>query len=192
MQWIPALFLMVGIPFVRERPRWLAKKDRFDEAIFNLAHITAHGNKEDPVVIAEWDEIATTLAAERVAAPGWRKLVYNNTWRRNFAVFTVQAWQQLSRANVMTYYIVYVSAMAGLERNINLISSGVQYALFIILSTATFFFVDKVGRRPLLICHFVVGGVLGSYGVPAPNGVGGNLNVITRVDRIPSHVEIAF
>ena len=122
-------------------------------------------------------------------------------WRRTFAGFSVQAWQQLSGANVMTYYIVYVFAMAGLEGNINLISSGVQYALFIIFSTATFFFVDKIGRRPLLIfgalgmaiCHFVVGGTLGSYSVPAPRGCRRQPQRHHQsVRRKPSHVVIAF
>ena len=62
-----------------------------------------------------------------------------------------------------------VFAMAGLTGNINLISSGIQYALFIIFSCVTYLFIDKTGRRPLLIygamgmgiCHFVVGGMLG-------------------------------
>ena len=90
--------------------------------------------------------------------------------------------------------------MAGLEGNISLISSGVQYALFIVFSTATFFLMNKVRRRPLLIfgalgmaiCHFAVGGTWGSYSVPAPNGVGSNLNVIIKVSGVPSQVVIAF
>ena len=200
IQWVPCVFLMCGLPFIHESPRWLAKKDRIDEAITVLAEIQAGGDKKDPLVLAEWEEITTTLAAERAAAPGWRRFVYNNMWRRTFAGFSVQAWQQLSGANVMTYYIVYVFAMAGLKGNINLISSGVQFALFVVFSTATFFFVDKVGRRPLLIfgaigmgiCHFVVGGVLGTYSVPAPGGVGGNANVVIQVHGAPSHVVIAF
>lgn len=61
--------------------------------------------------------------------------------------------------------------MADLEGNVNLISSGVQYALFIIFSTIMFFYVDKIGRRTLLVwgaiamgtCHFVVGGTLGAH-----------------------------
>ena len=90
--------------------------------------------------------------------------------------------------------------MAGLEGNINLISSGVQYALFIIFTAVIFFFVDRTGRRPLLffgaigmgICFFVVGGVLGTYGKPEPNGLNGNLNVTVSVSGDASHVVIAF
>jgi uncharacterized membrane protein YwaF len=60
--------------------------------------------------------------------------------------------------------------MANLSGEVNLIASGVQYALFIIFSSIMFFFVDKIGRRTLLVwgafamavCHFVVGGTLGA------------------------------
>lgn len=121
-------------------------------------------------------------------------------WKRTLAGMSVQAWQQMSGANVMTYYVVYVFQMAGLTGNINLISSGVQYALFIIFTTIVFFFIDKTGRRPLLIygavamgiCQFVVGGVLGTYGEYVPGGVDGNLNVLIRVTGSPSNVVIAF
>jgi len=202
MQFIPAVLLLVGLPFLPRSPRWLAKVGRMDEAIDVLAKIQAGGNKEDPLVVAEWDEITATLAAERQGLPGWRKFIYRGMWKRTFAGVSVQAWQQLSGANLMTYYIVYVFLMANLEGNINLISSGIQYALFIIFSLATYFFIDKTGRRPLLIygaigmgiCHFVVGGTLGSYGVYVPEGVGTppNPNVVIRVTGSPSHVVIAF
>lgn len=146
------------------------------------------------------EEITTVLTAERQSAKGWRKFFKNGMWRRTLAGTSVQAWQQLSGANVMTYYVVYVFEMAGLSGNINLISSGVQYALFIIFTSVVFFFIDKIGRRPLLIygaigmgiCQFVVGGVLGAYSESVPGGVGGNPNVIIRVTGAPSQVVIAF
>lgn len=74
-------------------------------------------------------------------------------------------------------YVVYIFLMAGLTGNTNLVASGVQYALFVIFTTIMFFYIDKVGRRGLLIygalamaaCHFVVGGIL-STGEIVPGG----------------------
>ncbi|MCJ1225976.1 hypothetical protein MMC12_002625 [Toensbergia leucococca] len=200
IQFVPAFCLMCGIPFLPRSPRWLAKVGRTDQAIDVLARIQANGNIDDPLVIAEWEEITTVLAAERESGKGWRKFIKNGMWRRTVAGMSVQAWQQLSGANVMTYYVVYVFEMAGLTGNINLISSGVQYALFVIFTSMAFFFIDNTGRRPLLIygaigmgiCQFVVGGVLGTYGAYVPLGVEGNLNVKVSVSGSASHVVIAF
>ncbi|PKX89748.1 MFS general substrate transporter [Aspergillus novofumigatus IBT 16806] len=133
LQFVPSVLLMVGLPFLPESPRWLAKVDRTEEAITTLARIQTGGNVDDPLVVAEWEEITTVLAAERQAAPGWRKFFVN--------------------ACLETFLLV---------------SSGIQYALFIIFTSVIFFYTDKTGRRSLLIwgalgmaaCHFVVGGVL--------------------------------
>src|SRR5690242_9981465 len=89
--------------------------------------------------------------------------------------------------------------MAGLSGNINLVAGGVQYALFIIFSSIMFFFVDKIGRRTLLIygalamafCHFVVGGVMGTHGVDVPE-VNGDANITMRVTGSPAYTVIAF
>lgn len=55
----------------------------------------------------------------------------------------------------MTYYVVYIFQMASLTGNTGLVSSGVQYALFIIGTAATFFFIDKTGRRSLLVSFYL-------------------------------------
>ncbi|KAF8854406.1 sugar transporter [Acephala macrosclerotiorum] len=201
IQFIPALFLMAGLHFSPNR-RELAKVGRTEEAIKTLARIQADGNEHDPLVVAEWEELWTMLQAERESPKGWRKFIYRGMWKRTLAGMSVQqvAWQQMSGANVMTYYVVYVFQMAGLTGNINLISSGVQYALFIIFTTVMFFFIDKTGRRPLLIygaigmgvCQFVVGGLMGTYGKSVPGGVDGNANVIIEVEGGPAHAIIAF
>lgn len=199
IQFVPAFFLLIGLPFLPRSPRWLAKKDHVEEAVQTLANIQAKGNIHDPLVVAEWEEITTVLTAERLAPAGWRKFILNGMWRRTMAGFTVQMWQQLSGANVMTYYVVYIFQMANLQGNINLVSSGVQYALFIIFTTFIFFYIDSTGRRELLVwgaiamgvCHYVVGGVL-SAGEYVPGGVGGDLNVLIRVTGSKANTVIAF
>ncbi len=87
---------MIGLPFLPRSPRWLAKVGREKEAIHVLAAIQANGNIDDPLVVAEWDEITTTLAAEREGQKGWRRFFRNSMWKRTFAGVSVQAWQQLS------------------------------------------------------------------------------------------------
>jgi Sugar (and other) transporter len=101
IQLVPAALLLMGAPFLPRSPRWLAKVGRNEEAIYVLASIQAHGNIKDPLVLAEWEEIQTVIEAERLAPAGWRKFVYGGMWKRTFAGFSVQAWQQLSGANVM-------------------------------------------------------------------------------------------
>jgi MFS family permease len=101
IQFVPCVVLMMGIPFLPRSPRWLAKKDRTEEAIHVLANIQANGNKDDPLVLAEWEEITTVLAAERASGNKFSIFFKNGMWRRTLAGFSVQAWQQMSGANVM-------------------------------------------------------------------------------------------
>lgn len=67
----------------------------------------------------------------------------------------IRALQQMSVANLMTYYVVHVFEIAGMTGNIHLISSGVQYALFIIFTTVMFFFIDNTGRSAQLEREYV-------------------------------------
>lgn len=126
MQFIPSLLLAALLPFLPESPRWLAKVGRETEAIQVLARIQAHGNESDPLVVAEWEEIATTLEAERAAGLGMLKFVANGMWKRTLAGMSVQMWQQLAGANVMVYYLNYIAEMAGLTGNVAMITSGIQ------------------------------------------------------------------
>jgi sugar porter (SP) family MFS transporter len=201
MQYIPCVFLMMGIPFLPRSPRWLAKVGREAQAIQTLADIQAGGNQRDPLVLAEWEEICTVLEAERAgSSKGLQRFYKNGMWKRTLAGCSAQAWQQLTGANVMTYYIVYVFEMAGLRGNVALYSSGIEYAVFIVGTAVALLIIDRTGRRPLLIygaismgvCMFVVGGILGSYGTYLPHGLNGNLDVRITVSGAASYVVIVF
>ena len=106
IQFVPAVILLALLPLLPRSPRWLAKVGRTEEAIDILARIQAGGDVNHPYVVAEWAEITETMRLEREGVQGWRRYTHNGMWKRTFAGFSVQAWQQLSGANVMTYYIV--------------------------------------------------------------------------------------
>jgi len=92
IQFIPAVLLMIVLPFLPRSPRWLPKLGRNEEAIKILAIIQAGVNIDDPPVIAEWEAIWTVLAAERESPGGlfgFKKFIYKGMWKRTLAGFTV-------------------------------------------------------------------------------------------------------
>jgi hypothetical protein len=78
---------------------------------------------------------------------------------------------------------------------------GTQYAVFIIFTGVIWIFIDKTGRRTLLVygalgiglCHFIVGGVIGRYYRSVPEGIGGNASIIITVDgNYPANMVSSF
>jgi MFS family permease len=57
LQMIPPIFLCIATRFMPRSPRWLASKDRWEEATEVLARLHAGGDQMNPLVIAELDEI---------------------------------------------------------------------------------------------------------------------------------------
>lgn len=61
LQMIPGVILLACLPFIPRSPRWLASKNRWDEAIEILANLHARGNELDPIVIAQVREIQVKI-----------------------------------------------------------------------------------------------------------------------------------
>jgi hypothetical protein len=57
LQMVPAVILFLGLLILPESPRWLAKHDRWDEALGVLALVHAHGDKNNVFVRRELQEI---------------------------------------------------------------------------------------------------------------------------------------
>lgn len=175
MQLIPGLVLFFGVFFVPESPRWLAKRGYWEEAEEIVARIQAKGDRNDPEVQIEISEIKEQiLIDEGNKSFGYRDLISKKYRMRTFTAVMAQVWQQMTGMNVMMYYIVYIFSMAGKEKNANLVASSIQYVLNTGMTLPALYFIDKLGRRKVLIfgalsmCLWqsVVAGVLGGVSVP--------------------------
>jgi len=174
VQMIPGMVLSLGMMFFPESPRWLIDHDREEEAHMILADCHANGNKDDELVLLELEEIKGQVSFERTeGAKSFVDLFKPGVFRRVLLGSAVQMWSQLSGMNVMMYYIVYVFEGAGLTgRRANLIADAVQYVLNVALTVPAIIYIDRWGRRPMLLWGsffmglwlFLVGGLMGGYG----------------------------
>ncbi|KAH6617218.1 MFS sugar transporter-like protein [Chaetomium tenue] len=156
VQMVPAFILLVGLFFFPYSPRWLASKDRMDEALRVLARLHGKGDINHPKVLAQYQEIEEALQLEREqATSSFRDLVAPRMYKRVLLGMSIQMWSQLCGMNIMMYYIVYI--MEGAQIASPLATASIQYVINVVLTLPAIVFLDKWGRRPSLI--------LGSFGM---------------------------
>lgn len=110
MQAIPALFLIVGMYFMEESPRFLAKQDRWEKAKEVLA-LVRNLPQDHPYVQNEFQDIALQLERERllINGAGWRDL-QREMWtipgnrKRVLISFVLMMFQNLTGSNAINYY----------------------------------------------------------------------------------------
>ncbi|KAF2673372.1 high affinity glucose transporter [Microthyrium microscopicum] len=173
IQAVPAAILSLGLFMFPRSPRWLASKDRWDEALVVLANLHAGGNTNDPKVLAEYEEIKEALRFEREQAiSSFRQLAQPRIFKRLVLGMSIQMWSQLCGMNIMMYYIVYIMEGAGIGDA--LLTASIQYIINVLLTLPAILYLDRVGRRPALLfgslammtCLFISGGLQGAYGQP--------------------------
>ncbi|KAI1175654.1 general substrate transporter [Nemania sp. FL0916] len=173
IQIIPAAFLFFGMFFFPYSPRWLASKDRWEEAIQVLAKLHGQGNVDHPKVLAEFKEIEDALRFEREeAVSSFKALVQPRIFRRVILGMSIQMWSQLCGMNIMMYYIVYI--MEGAQIASPLTTAAIQYVINVALTLPAIIYLDRFGRRPamiigsflMMIFLFISGGLQGGYGQP--------------------------
>jgi sugar porter (SP) family MFS transporter len=155
LQMLPAVLLFLGLLFMPESPRWLAKKDRWEDAKAVLDLVHGRGDPNSPFVTRELAEIREVVDFERQNADvSYLELFKPNMLNRTHIGIFTQIWSQLTGMNVMMYYITYVFTMAGLGSNV-LLPSSIQFIINVIMTVPALIWLDVWGRRtPLLLGAF--------------------------------------
>ncbi|PIG89912.1 MFS monosaccharide transporter [Aspergillus arachidicola] len=187
IQILPALILGLGIIFFPDSPRWLAMKERDDDALIALSKLRRQA-RDSPALVSEFLEIKASIMLENTFArdhfPGLsgfrlhaaQYVSFLTTWARfkRLAIgCCVMFFQQFMGCNAMIYYAPTIFAQLGLDGNTtSLLATGV-YGIVNCLSTLpALFLIDKIGRRVLLmsgavgtcISLVIVGALIGAYG----------------------------
>lgn len=171
IQMVPGVIFLSGLLFFPHSPRWLASKDRWEEARAVLAKLHAEGNEDDPRILAEYTEIEQAIYEERANAHSMgKRLVEPQILKRVVLGMASQMWSQLCGMNVMMYYIVYIMQTVG--SGSPLLTAAIQYILNVIMTLPALLFLDKMGRRPTMLIGyagmamwlFIVGGLEAGYG----------------------------
>ncbi|KAK9357809.1 general substrate transporter [Lipomyces starkeyi] len=177
IQAVPAIILFIGLFFLPFSPRWLASRDRWEEALSVLAFLrTTTKDVNNPLVLAEYREIEDQIRFERQeASDSLHELFSKKLRKRVLLAIAIQMWFQLSGANVLNYYILYIFESVRVPNA--KFAASIQYIIKVVMSAPTIVWSDKWGRRPILLIGalvfaswlFAIGGLLWQYGEPNPN-----------------------
>ncbi|KAG4029035.1 hypothetical protein MFRU_018g01400 [Monilinia fructicola] len=154
IQLIPGGFLFIGLLFLKESPRWLAKQGRYEEASASMA-FTRCTTVNDEEVMREIAEIRAAIEEELAATEGltWKECFAPANRFRFFSAFCLMFWQQFSGTNSIGYYAPQIFQTIGISAaNTALFATGI-YGTVKVVTTGIFLLtgIDTLGRRKSLI-----------------------------------------
>ncbi|RDX94135.1 putative inositol transporter 2, partial [Mucuna pruriens] len=157
---VPALIQIVLMITLPESPRWLFRKGKEEEAKEILRKIYPPQDVEDEINALKESvemEVQDASASDKVSIV---KLLKTKTVRRGlYAGVGLQVFQQFVGINTVMYYSPTIVQLAGFASNrVALLLSLVTAGLNAFGSILSIYFVDKTGRKKLLL--FSLSGVV--------------------------------
>ncbi|PVH72316.1 general substrate transporter [Cadophora sp. DSE1049] len=147
-----ALIILAFLPFLPDSPRWLVKKGRIEEARAVMA-ILEDVDENSPTV--EEDIVKMQYSLEEMGKGSFKELLsnkedrlLNRTLLPMFATFS----QQINGIGVIGFYTTTIfEQFIGLSPTIARILSGSIYIWQLLCCFVTFWTVDRIGRRKLMM-----------------------------------------
>lgn len=147
---VPGGLFLLGVLTLPNSPRWLLMRGRGHEARAVL--MALRGSKQR--MEEEYREIEEQLKRPQV---GWALFQSNSNFRRSvFLGILLQIIQQLTGINVVMYYAPSIFGAAGFQGHAQLWGTAIVGLVNVLATFIAIGFVDRWGRRPVLLTGFVV------------------------------------
>ncbi|GAA5992770.1 hypothetical protein JCM11641_007803 [Rhodosporidiobolus odoratus] len=150
-QSVIGLTLAIGTLFLPESPRFLLDIDADEEGLSVLADLHADGDVEDERAKEEWREIKEGVIAERAIGDRSYKSMWKRYRYRVLIAMSAQIFAQLNGINVISYYAPLVFESAGWIGRDAILMTGINGIIYVLSTIPTWYLVDTLGRRPILL-----------------------------------------
>jgi len=181
---VPGLILGLGMLYLPESPRWLAKHGQMDKALSILTRIRGTSD-----VSAEFQEIQDTLsqASER---GHWSQLLSPAVRPALTVGIGLAVFQQITGINTVIYYAPTILQAAGISSASGAILATAGIGVVnVIMTLVSMRLVDRLGRRPLLLTGtagiVITLGILG-FAFLKPGGGLAHIAVVTLMAYVAS------
>lgn len=150
---IPAGMMLLGVISLPKSPRWLAMQGRNDESRQVLMRLRSSEQ--------EVNEELRSIDASLKVKKGSFDLLKNRNFRRVLALgIGLQVMQQLTGINIMMYYAPQILKATGFASTQDQMYGTILIGVVNVLATfIAIGFVDRFGRRPILLIGFIVMGI---------------------------------
>ncbi|EPS31442.1 Major facilitator-type transporter ecdD [Penicillium oxalicum] len=149
VQFAWAIILVAGMIILPETPRFLIKKDRYEDATKALARLRRL-DVNDPSIIEELAEVQANHEYElSLGKASYLEIVRGSLGKRLATGCGIQALQQLAGVNFIFYYGTTFFQNSGIQNSfiITLITNIIN----VVSTFPGLYMVEKWGRRPLLL-----------------------------------------
>ncbi|KAI5963329.1 HXT5 [Candida pseudojiufengensis] len=164
-----AIFLVIGMIFMPESPRYLVEKKRIDEAKISIAK-SNNLKPDDPIVNSELILIQAGIDREELAGnASWKELITGKPgiFKRLIIGTVLASLQQLTGNNYFFYFATTIFKSVGLEDSFQ--TSMILGAVNFLSTFVNIWAIERFGRRQCLLAGssgmficFIIYSVLGS------------------------------
>ncbi|GBQ71900.1 sugar-proton symporter [Ameyamaea chiangmaiensis NBRC 103196] len=146
----PGLVFLVGVMFLPDSPRWLIMRGRHEEAHKVLTSLRG----DERLAHLETRDIVEQLQERQ---QGFTLFRNNPNFRRSvFLGIALQVVQQFTGMNVVMYYAPRIFEATGFGQGAQMWGTAIVGLVNVLSTFIAIGYVDKWGRRPMLLAGFVV------------------------------------